>query len=123
MLQAMNRENTDDVDPVGGAEQGMKVLQEMNSLADDHEEFAKGLVRWQMSFKMSGKSPLYPAPPIASSPASQYLLPATFFANISFPQPYHGSLLKGCSASRLNASHIREKAPVVPSVAPPNSIK
>ena len=27
------------MDPVGGAEQGMKVLQEMNSLVDDHGEF------------------------------------------------------------------------------------
>jgi hypothetical protein len=43
MLQAMNRENTDDVDPVGGAEQGMKVLQEMNSLVDDHNEFVISL--------------------------------------------------------------------------------
>jgi hypothetical protein len=33
----------DDVGPVGGAEQGMKVLSEMNSLADDHDEFVKTL--------------------------------------------------------------------------------
>jgi serine/threonine protein kinase len=39
-----------------------------------------------------------------------------FFANISFPQPYHGSLLKGCSVGWLNASHSMRKAPVVPSV-------
>ena len=43
MLQAMNRENLDDVDPVGGAEQGMRVLSEMNSLTDDHEHFLRSL--------------------------------------------------------------------------------
>ena len=66
---------------------------------------------------MSRKSLLNSAPPIASNPASQYLFPATFFANISFPQPYHGSLLKGCSASWLNALQVTmEKAPLVPTV-------
>jgi len=43
LLNEFNRENLDDVGPIGGAEQGMKVLQEMNSLADDHEEFVKSL--------------------------------------------------------------------------------
>ncbi len=66
---------------------------------------------------MRRKLILNPASPIASSPASQYLLPATFFANISFPQPYHGSLLKGCSACWLNAPQVTmEKAPLVPSI-------
>jgi serine/threonine protein kinase len=66
---------------------------------------------------MSRNSLLNPTPPIASNPASQYLFPATFFANISFPQPYHGSLLKGCSASWLNALQVTmEKAPLVPTV-------
>ena len=37
MLQAMNRENLDDVDPVGGAEQGMKFLSEINSMIDDND--------------------------------------------------------------------------------------
>jgi hypothetical protein len=32
----------DDVGPVGG-EQGMKVLQGMNSLVDDHDAFVKSL--------------------------------------------------------------------------------
>lgn len=41
MLQAMNRENMDDVGPVGGQEQGLKVLNEMNSFADGYDEFVK----------------------------------------------------------------------------------
>jgi hypothetical protein len=43
MMQEMNRENLDDVGPVGGTEQVMKVLSEMNSLVDDHDEFVKSL--------------------------------------------------------------------------------
>ena len=43
MMQEMNRENLDDVGPVRGTEQGMKVLSEMNSLVDDHDEFVKSL--------------------------------------------------------------------------------
>jgi hypothetical protein len=43
MFQAMNRDNTDDVCPIGGAEREMKVLSEMNSLTDDHEQFLRSL--------------------------------------------------------------------------------
>jgi uncharacterized protein YfeS len=42
ILNEFNRDNMDDVGPVGG-ESGMKVLSEMNSLADDHDEFLKSL--------------------------------------------------------------------------------
>lgn len=44
MLQAMNRENMDEVGPIGGAGQGMKVLSEMNSLVDEHELFVLSLM-------------------------------------------------------------------------------
>jgi hypothetical protein len=40
MLQAMNRENMDDVGPLGG-EQGMKGLQEMNELAKQLEQIIR----------------------------------------------------------------------------------
>lgn len=40
MLQAMSRDNTPDVKPLGG-DQGMAVLKEMNDLEWDHEEFVK----------------------------------------------------------------------------------
>ena len=43
VLEAFNRENMDDVGPLGGAEQGMTILSEMNSLTDDHHEFVKSL--------------------------------------------------------------------------------
>jgi hypothetical protein len=42
ILDQFNRENLDDVGPVGG-EQRMKVLSEMNSLVDDHREFVKSM--------------------------------------------------------------------------------
>ena len=45
-----------------------------------------------------------------------YFVSATIPANISFPQPCHGGLFEGCCASRLNASHVNRKAPLVPSV-------
>jgi hypothetical protein len=44
MLQAMNGENLDDVGPVGGTEQGMKILSEMNSLVDYHGRYVNSLV-------------------------------------------------------------------------------
>jgi hypothetical protein len=34
----------DPIGLVGGQEQGMRVLSEMNSLTDDHEEFVKSLL-------------------------------------------------------------------------------
>lgn len=40
---SLNRSTLDDVGPIGGAEQGMKVLSEMNSLADEHDQFMRGL--------------------------------------------------------------------------------
>jgi hypothetical protein len=43
ILNEFNRENLDDVGPIGGAERGMKVLSGMKSLADDHDEFVKSL--------------------------------------------------------------------------------
>jgi hypothetical protein len=43
ILREFNREITDEVGPVGGADQGMRVLSEMNSLADYHDEFVKSL--------------------------------------------------------------------------------
>jgi hypothetical protein len=38
MMQSMNRDNTDSATPVGGQEQGMKVLQEMNGLDQEHDQ-------------------------------------------------------------------------------------
>jgi hypothetical protein len=43
ILNEFNRDQMDDVGPVGGTEQAMKILQEMNSLVDDHEEVVKSL--------------------------------------------------------------------------------
>ena len=43
ILDQFNRENLDDVGPVGRQEQGMKILSEMNSLTDDHDQFVKSL--------------------------------------------------------------------------------
>lgn len=43
VVQAMNRDNMDAVRPIGGEVQGMKLLSEMNSLVDDHDEFVKSL--------------------------------------------------------------------------------
>lgn len=43
ILDEFKRDQMDDVGPVGGTEHGMKVLQEMNSLVDDHGEFVKSL--------------------------------------------------------------------------------
>jgi hypothetical protein len=37
ILVEFNRDQLDDVGPIGGAEQRMKVLQEMNSLVDDYD--------------------------------------------------------------------------------------
>jgi hypothetical protein len=42
MLQEMNRENMDDVGPIEG-DQGMKVLNEMYSLTDGHDQFLNNL--------------------------------------------------------------------------------
>lgn len=42
IVDEFNRENLDDVGPLGG-DQGMKVLNEMNELVDDHDEFVKSL--------------------------------------------------------------------------------
>jgi hypothetical protein len=44
VLDQFNQSTLDDVGPIGGAEQGMKVLSEMNSLSDDHEAFVKSLM-------------------------------------------------------------------------------
>ena len=43
ILNQFNRENMDDVGPIGGAEQEMKVLNEMNELESGHDEFVKSL--------------------------------------------------------------------------------
>ena len=43
ILDEFNRENMDDVGPVGGAEQGMKVLSEINSMTDGPEQFLRSL--------------------------------------------------------------------------------
>jgi len=43
VLGEFNRSTLDDVGPMGGGEQGIKVLQGMNSLVDDHEAFVKSL--------------------------------------------------------------------------------
>ncbi len=42
-LNEFNRENLDDVGPIGGEEQGMKILPEMNAMVDDHDAFVKSL--------------------------------------------------------------------------------
>lgn len=44
ILNEFNRGQMDEVGPIGGTEQGMKVLSEINSLVDDHDEFVKSLV-------------------------------------------------------------------------------
>jgi hypothetical protein len=44
ILEEFNASTLDPVGPVGGAEQGMKVLSEMNSLTDDHDAFVKSLM-------------------------------------------------------------------------------
>jgi hypothetical protein len=44
ILEQFNRDNLDDVAPIGGAEQGMKLLSEMNSLTDDHDQYVKSLM-------------------------------------------------------------------------------
>ena len=41
-LEQFNCNNLDDVGPVGGQE-GTKLLSQMNSLVDDHDEFVKSL--------------------------------------------------------------------------------
>jgi hypothetical protein len=41
ILDEFNRSTLDDVGPIGGTEQGTKLLSEMDSLVDDHEEFVK----------------------------------------------------------------------------------
>jgi hypothetical protein len=41
VLGEFNRTSLDEVGPIGG--QGMRVLQEMNSLVDDHNEFVKSM--------------------------------------------------------------------------------
>jgi hypothetical protein len=43
VLDSFNKSTLDDVGPVEGAGQGMKVLSEMNSLVDDHDAFVKSL--------------------------------------------------------------------------------
>ena len=43
ILALFNRSTLDDVGPIGG-EHGMKVLQEMNSLVDDHDQYVKSLM-------------------------------------------------------------------------------
>jgi hypothetical protein len=43
ILDEFNRDNMDDVGPIGGHEQGMKVLSEMNSLVDNHDAFLQSL--------------------------------------------------------------------------------
>jgi hypothetical protein len=43
ILREFNASTLDPVGPFGG-EQGVKALSEMNSLADDHDEFVKSLV-------------------------------------------------------------------------------
>jgi hypothetical protein len=45
VLDEFNRDNLDGVGRVGEAEQGMRILSEMNSLVDDHDEFVKSLAR------------------------------------------------------------------------------
>lgn len=44
VLDQFNRENMDDVGPVGGQE-GMKLLSEMKSLVDKHDLFMKSLMQ------------------------------------------------------------------------------
>ena len=43
ILKEFNASTLDDVGPVGGTEQGPKLLSEMKSLVDDHKEFVKSL--------------------------------------------------------------------------------
>jgi hypothetical protein len=43
VLEEFNRSTLDEVRPVGGEEQGMRVLLEMNSLADEHDALVKSL--------------------------------------------------------------------------------
>ena len=43
MLQSINHENIDQVGPIGGQEHGMEILSEMNSLADDYDQFINSL--------------------------------------------------------------------------------
>jgi hypothetical protein len=43
-LEEFNASTLDTVGPVGGAEQGMKVLSEMNSLSGEHDLYVKSFM-------------------------------------------------------------------------------
>jgi len=42
-MASMNQENMDDVGLIGGEEEGRKLLSEMNSLAEDYDDFLKSV--------------------------------------------------------------------------------
>jgi hypothetical protein len=44
ILDQFNRENLDDVGPIGGEEQGIKILSEINSMVDEDDEFVRSLM-------------------------------------------------------------------------------
>jgi hypothetical protein len=44
LMESLNRNSTAIASPIGGEEQGMKVLSAVNSLVDDHEQYVKSLV-------------------------------------------------------------------------------
>ena len=43
ILNDFNRDQMDNVGPIGGEEQGMKILSEMNAMVDDHDAFVQSL--------------------------------------------------------------------------------